>query len=82
MKHNFFYEFKMAEYSQPDEIADENADIKARLNLHIQQMTMQRDGTLSSMKVAIAEHEKQRLEDEVAELLADEQRATSMGGWA
>lgn len=78
-----FFEGKMTSYNDAvEEIIDENAEIKSRINLLIQELTVQRDGQNKNMKLAIKEAEKLRLEEEVAELLADEQRSTTMGGWA
>lgn len=65
-----------------DEITQANLDIKARLNLHIQQMTKKVTGDIESIRLQIKEADRIRVEQEVDELLADEQRTTVMGQWA
>ena len=65
-----------------DEITRANLDIKGRLNLHIQQMTKKATGDIESIRLQIKEADRLRVEQEVDELLADEQRTTVMGQWA
>lgn len=70
------------EADEADEITQANLDIKAQLALHIQQMTKKSTGDLESIRLQIKEADRIRVEQEVEELLADEQRSTSMGQWA
>lgn len=70
------------EEAEVDAITQANLDIKARLNLHIQQMTKKASGDIESIRLQIKEADRIRVEQEVDELLADEQRTTSMGQWA
>lgn len=70
------------EQEKLDEITQANLDIKARLALHIQQMTKKATGDIESIRLQIKEADRLRVEQEVDELLADEQRTTVMGQWA
>lgn len=80
--HNGFYEYEMAEYGDPvDPIAEENAAIKKRIRMHIQKLTREAGQAPRLLKVAIEAAEKARIEQEVEEMLANEQRST-MGQWA
>lgn len=67
---------------EEDETLAKNVAIKESLNLLIQELTQKRDGTFKATKIAIEEKVKKRVEEEVEELLADEQRSTVMGQWA
>ena len=86
MKMMDFYTAKVPSYEpeevEVDEITQANLDIKARLALHIQQMTMKSNGDIESIRLQIKEADRIRVEQEVEELLADEQRTTVMGTWA
>lgn len=72
----------MDDFFEDTEVLLKNAAIKDSLNLLIQEMTQQRDGTFKATKLAIEQKVQKRVEEEVEELLADEQRSTEMGQWA
>lgn len=93
MKPNFqdFFKQAMRKYEEPeleedeveeDRINQANIDIKAKLDLHIRQMAKKSLGDLGSIRLQIKEADRIRVEQEVEELLAEEQRSTSMGQWA
>jgi hypothetical protein len=86
-----FFEAELKKRSEPeedfeadeaDEITRANLDIKDRLYFHIKQMTIKASGDIESIRLQIKEADRIRVEQEVEELLADEQRSTSMGQWA
>jgi hypothetical protein len=76
------YKSNRGDDDDDDPVAAANADIKARLNLHIDKMVRDSLGNVESIRLQIAEAEKKRVQDEVEELLAEEQRTTVMGQWA
>ena len=65
-----------------DLVAQANSDIKRLLRDHIQQCQESQTLVRINMRESIIEAERARVDAEVEELLAEEQRSFEMGGWA
>ena len=70
-----------AEYWE-EEAVSQKEDMKKKIDLFIQMAKQSNQVGVERTRKLVSESEKKRLEMDVEELLAEEQRSTVMGTWA